>query len=179
MGVAFALCVWVTGVSPELPLLLSVVFFTVVLSAIDLEVRRLPNTLTAAFALATLVCIALASWLHGDTGALLRASIGALGLGAFYLMAWLVIPKGMGLGDVKLAPSLGAVLAWFGWPQFFVGAIAAFFWGSIVGLVVMATTRRRHGVAIPFGPWMFAGTWTGLVAGVPVTNWYLGVAGLS
>ena len=47
--------------------------------------------------------------------ALFRALLGGLALAGFYLLLMVIGPSGMSPGDVKLAASLGTLLAWFGW----------------------------------------------------------------
>ncbi|WP_062202223.1 prepilin peptidase [Demequina salsinemoris] len=178
VGALFVLVVIVAGPSVEALLLCGLVYFGVVLSAIDLETRRLPDPLTGAFAIYVAGVIVLGAATSGEWGDVLRALGGAGILGVLYLGAFLAYPKGMGFGDVKLAPSLGALLGWFGWPALVVGGFAAFLWGAIVGVGAMVAARRGRGVAIPFGPWMFVGAVTGVVAGAPVAAWYLDIIGI-
>lgn len=178
VGVLFALTVWAQGLTAGSALLLGLAFFGVVLGAIDLETRRLPDPLTAAFAIYTTVVILAAGSLSGDWSGAMRALIGSAALGALYFLAFFLYPKGMGFGDVKLAPTLGALLAWFGWDIFTVGAFAAFLWGAVFGIGAMVAARRSRGVSIPFGPWMFIGAVTGVVAGGAVASWYLAVIGI-
>jgi leader peptidase (prepilin peptidase)/N-methyltransferase len=120
-------------------------------SAIDLDVRRLPDPITL-FALVTggagLVGASLAG--AGDgTDALVRASIGAVGMFVFHALAWLVYPRGIGLGDVKLAAVTGMFLAWAGWGPLAVGVAASYVIGLVFALVEMA--RGRKGDSIPLG----------------------------
>ncbi|MFW2514319.1 prepilin peptidase [Demequina sp. SO4-13] len=178
-AIVFGVIGAVVGLAWVLPLLLVLAFFTIVLSAVDFETRRLPDRILAPFAILSLASIAAVVIGAGDAWTLSRAAIGAGAFGLFYLVAFLAYPKGMGFGDVKLAPVLGAILGTFGWEQLAVGGFAAFFWGSVVGIAAMALQRRRHGVSIPFGPWMFLGAWTGVVVGEPVARWYLNVVGLT
>ncbi|MDN4486707.1 prepilin peptidase [Demequina sp. SYSU T00039] len=177
-GVAFAATAAWNGLDWMLPVLLALVYFGIVLTAIDLEHRRLPDPLTVAFAVAVATSTIAFSVAEGEWSGAVRAVIGAAALGGLYLLAFIVYPKGMGFGDVKLAPSIGALLGLIGWPALVVGGFAAFLWGAAAGVVAMARTRRGRGVAIPFGPWMFAGAVTGIVVGPTVSGWYLEMVGL-
>lgn len=162
-----------------LPLILAFLYFGIVLSVIDLETCRLPDPLVLSFAIAGVAGITLGlaggSFTASDGW---RALMGAGVLGLFYFVAFLAYPRGMGFGDVKLAPVLGALLASFGWDVFAVGAFAAFVWGGIVGIVVMVRARARKGVAVPFGPWMFVGALTGITVGPALASWYLELIGV-
>ena len=64
--------------------------------------------------------------------------------------------RGMGLGDVKLAPSLGGLLGWVGWETWAAGAFGAFLLGGLWGVVLMLRGRGRS-ARMPFGPFMIGG----------------------
>jgi leader peptidase (prepilin peptidase) / N-methyltransferase len=177
-GAAFAVVVAAYGVDGATPLLWGAVFFGIVLSAIDLHERRLPTSLITAFAVYLAIVMVAISVGTGDWAMWPRVLIGAAALGLLYFAAFLAYPRGMGFGDVRLAPVLGAFLGWFGWQQLVVGTFAGFVWGALVGLAAMVATRRTRGVKIPFGPWMFVGALTGVIIGRAVANWYLGFTGL-
>ncbi len=62
-----------------------------------------------------------------------------------------------GLGDVKLAASIGLVLAWGSWSELFLGALA----GALLGAVYAQALRARHRpdgqVYLPLGPFLLLG----------------------
>lgn len=177
-GAAFVAVIALTGPDWSAPALLGLVYFGIVLSAIDLEVRRLPDALTAAFAIVTAATLTIAGFATGEWSDPLRGLWGALILGGLYAAAFVAYPRGMGFGDVKLAPSIGAVLGFLGWAELAVGGFAAFLWGGIFGVMAMLRARRGKGVAIPFGPWMFVGAVTGVLVGAPLARWYIDLVGL-
>jgi leader peptidase (prepilin peptidase)/N-methyltransferase len=84
----------------------------------------------------------------------------------------------MGGGDVKLAGVLGLFLGWLGWPELGVGAIGGFLLGGLFGVILLLTGRARRGTAVPFGPWLLAGAWLGILAGTPLAGAYLRLFGL-
>jgi leader peptidase (prepilin peptidase)/N-methyltransferase len=175
-AVAFGLVAWWTGVAWTLPALLYLAAISIALALIDLDVHRLPDAIVLPSYGVAAALLALASWNPGgdaDWAALLRALIGGAALFAFYFAVMLVYPAGMGFGDVKLAGVLGMYLAWFGWGQLVVGWFAAFLLGGVVSVVLILTGRAGRKSGIPFGPWMIAGAWVGLLAGAVLWSEYL------
>jgi leader peptidase (prepilin peptidase)/N-methyltransferase len=160
-----ALVVLVKGWEPEALLGVVLVLLLVPITLIDLEYRIIPNKLTL---LGAVVGLALVALMFPDD--LVEHLIAAAAAGGFFLIAALVYPAGMGMGDVKLAAVLGIYLGRAVAPALFVALIA----GSVVGAVMIA----RHGAAarkqgIPFGPWLAFGGIVGLLAGDEMVDWYL------
>jgi leader peptidase (prepilin peptidase)/N-methyltransferase len=174
-----------TEALPLVSRLLSLVAFlwlagvSVALAVIDLEHHRLPNAVVLPSYAVGGALLAASSLLVGDWPALVRAAIGLVSLFAFYLIAALSYPGGMGFGDVKLAGVLGLYLAWLGWGEFAVGAFAAFLLGGLFAVVLLVTRRVQRTGGIPFGPWMLAGAWVGVFAGGTVATAYLTLLGLA
>ncbi|MEU6983062.1 prepilin peptidase [Streptomyces sp. NPDC046324] len=154
-----------TGPRPELAVWLLLAPFAVLLATVDARVRRLPDPLTLPLAAATPLLLLGAELLPYDAGSWLHALLGGLALGAGYFVLFLIRPGGMGLGDVKLALSLGAALGWYGWGILFVGTFAAFLAGSLYGLGLVLARRGSRKSAIPFGPFMIGGALVGLLLG--------------
>jgi leader peptidase (prepilin peptidase)/N-methyltransferase len=146
------------GAHPELVVWLLLMPVGVLLTRIDLLVFRLPDVLTLPALAATGVLLGLAALLPGHDGSWLRALIAAAVLGLVYLLLFFVNPAGMGFGDVKLAPTLGLVLGWYGWPVVFTGTFAGFALGAVAGIVLIASRRANRKTALPFGPFMLLGT---------------------
>lgn len=159
-----------------LPVLLVLGSAGVALSMIDLDHHRLPNAIVLPLYPVTIVGLALAGLLSGEwpfAGALWGAGVWLLVVG----LPWLVSGgRGMGLGDVKLAPVLGATLGWWALSSAVVGLLLAFGLGAIVGLALMAGRRANRKSALPFGPFLLAGALLGLLLGPIVGDAYLSVA---
>jgi leader peptidase (prepilin peptidase) / N-methyltransferase len=70
----------------------------------------------------------------------------------------------MSLGDVKLAASLGTLLAWFSWRLLIAGGLAGLWLGAMAAgaLLVSRRVSRKH--LIPFGPFMIAGALLAVIA---------------
>ena len=108
-----------------------------------------------------------------------RIILGAIVLGAFYLLLSIIWKGGMGDGDIKLAFILGLITGWLGWSQFIIGAFAAFFIGGFLSLVLIIGKKVDMHGGIPFGPSMLLGIWLGIFVGAPIATLYLQVTGLA
>jgi leader peptidase (prepilin peptidase)/N-methyltransferase len=132
----------------------------------DLEQRIIPNKVLIAGAV---VCLAIAA--PTDPAGLPERVIAAVGAGGLFFLVALAYPAGMGLGDVKLAATMGLFLGAAVAPAILVALLA----GSVVGLALIA----RHGagarkMAIPFGPFLALGGLAGLLVGNQLIDLYLG-----
>ena len=168
-----------TEAAPLVAALLELVAFlwlagaSVALAIIDVEHHRLPDAIVLPSYAVGLVLLGASSALSGEWDALLRGVVGMAALFVFYLALALVKPGAMGLGDVKLAGVLGLWLGWLGWGELVVGAFAAFLLGGLFSIVLLATRRAQRTGGIPFGPWMLAGAWVGVLVGGTVAASYL------
>jgi len=157
-----------------LPLLLVLGSAGIALAFIDLEHHRLPDAIVLPLYPVTAAGLVLAGLVAGDWPWLDPAIGVAVWLGVIGGL-WLVSGgRGMGFGDVKLAPVLGAVLGWTAVAAAIVGLFAAFALGAIVGIALMLARRAGRRSALPFGPFLLAGALIGLVAGTWVADAYLG-----
>jgi leader peptidase (prepilin peptidase)/N-methyltransferase len=153
------------GVDPALPAFLVLGAFGVVLGAVDLATKRLPDPLVLGSGGAGVALLGLAAAVAGDAGSLLRAAVGLVALFGLYLVLALVNPAGLGLGDVKLAGVLGLHLAWLGWDILLGGALAGFLLVALVALVLLGAGRVSRSSELPFGPFMLLGALLGIVVG--------------
>ncbi|MFE5397372.1 prepilin peptidase [Streptomyces sp. NPDC056568] len=154
-----------TGTRPELAAWLLLAPAAVLLAVVDLRVRRLPDPLTLPLAGAALALLGLAALLPEHAGRWTTALLGALALGAGYGVLFLINPAGMGFGDVKLALAAGAALGWYGWPAVMLGTLAGFLLGALYGGALVVARRAGRKTAIPFGPFLLAGAFLGVLAG--------------
>lgn len=175
-AVLFAALAYRIGPEAHLPAFLYLGAIGVALALIDIDTLRLPDALTLPSIGVAAAALGAAAFVEGSFDDLLRAGIGALILGGFYFVVWFAYPVGMGFGDVKLAPTLGAYLGWLGYGVLAVGAFLGFLFGAVVGLGIIGLTARGRKTKIPFGPFMIAGTLTAVFCGQQLANAYTSAA---
>jgi prepilin signal peptidase PulO-like enzyme (type II secretory pathway) len=90
-------------------------FVCLVLAVIDAATGLLPNTITyPPFPVVAGLLLAVSLGL-GELGRLGRGLLAAASVGGLFLLLGLLAPHGMGVGDVKLAPTLDRALGWLSW----------------------------------------------------------------
>jgi leader peptidase (prepilin peptidase)/N-methyltransferase len=136
------------------------------ITLIDLDRRIIPNKITGPAAIAALVAIVAL-----DSGFLLEAVVAAVAAGGFFFIAAILYPRGMGMGDVKLAGMLGLYLGRAVAPAIF----AALIGGVVVGAAVIARKGAREGrkTAVPFGPFLALGGLIAFFVGNEIVDAYL------
>jgi leader peptidase (prepilin peptidase)/N-methyltransferase len=154
------------GSAREAVLGLLLVTFLVPITLIDLDHRRIPNALTAPAAALAIAAVAIV-----DPSYLPEVLIAGAAAGGFFLLAALAYPRGMGMGDVKLAGVLGLYLGRAVAPAIFIALIA----GVLVGAAIVARKGATEGrkTAVPFGPFLALGGLVAFFAGAGLVDAYL------
>jgi leader peptidase (prepilin peptidase)/N-methyltransferase len=137
----------------------------VAVSAIDFEHRIVPNRIVIPAAGA-----ALCAQLVREPS--IEWPLAAFGAASFLFVAAVAYPRGMGMGDVKLALLLGAFLGREVAVGLMVGLLAA-----VVPAAVLLATKgsAARKLAIPFAPFLAFGAVVALFAGHGLLEWYLGL----
>lgn len=144
----------------------------VAISTTDLRAGLVPRKLLYPTLVATALALVAASGAQGRWGPLAGAALGGAGASCFFALAWWLYPKGMGFGDVRLAGLVGMALGWLGFRPLFLGFLAAFVLGLVLGL---ANLLARGSTKFPFAPALAAGAVVGVLwGGYLGTIWYHG-----
>jgi leader peptidase (prepilin peptidase) / N-methyltransferase len=160
-----ALAVVAKGGDEDALLAVAFVLVLVPVAFIDLDHRIIPNRILLPGAVAAVVILAVT-----DPVRLPEHLIAGGAAGLFFLLAALVYPSGMGMGDVKLAAVMGLYLGSSVVPALLVALLA----GSLVGVTIIARDGVAAGrkTAVPFGPFLALGALVGLFWGPLIVAWY-------
>jgi leader peptidase (prepilin peptidase)/N-methyltransferase len=157
-------CVLVFGPTAYAALASFFVAVLVTLAAADVRYRLVPNRIVLP---AAVVCLIGMTLLQPSVEWLVAAAAAS----AFLLASALVYPKGMGMGDVKLALLLGAMLG----RTVAVALMLGFLVALLPSVVLFARYgSRARGMAIPLVPFLAFGAVVALFAGNAILGWYLG-----
>jgi len=135
----------------------------VAISATDIERRIVPNRVVLPASVAVLALMLV--WRPS-----VEWPLAGFGAALFLLIAALAYPRGMGMGDVKLALLLGVAVGR--------AVPVALMVGMLSALAPSVVLFARHGaaarkMAIPFAPFLALGGVVGLFAGPAIVHWYL------
>lgn len=160
-----ALVAWRIGPVPALPAFLYLAATGVVLTVIDVALKRLPDPLTLPSYAVGLLALGLAAPFTDRGGVrLLHALMGMAALFLVYAVQWFIVPNQIGLGDVKLAGVLGLYLGWLGLPAWVFGTCAGYVLAALYAVGLLAARRATLKSHIPFGPFMLAGVLAAVLA---------------
>jgi leader peptidase (prepilin peptidase)/N-methyltransferase len=167
LAVAFAAIYLVLEDQGTAEVALGFAFVTIlaIITLTDLEDRIIPNVVLLAGAV---IAIAITAGFQSDE--LAERLIAAAAAGGLLLLIALAYPRGMGMGDVKLAAVMGLYLGSAVAPAVLIG----FLTGSILGVALIATRgAEARKQAVPFGPFLALGGLIGLLAGDEIVDWYV------
>jgi leader peptidase (prepilin peptidase)/N-methyltransferase len=136
------------------------------LTLVDLDRRLIPNKITLPASVAAIAAAVLL-----DASFVPEQLIAGVAAGSFFLLAALAYPRGMGMGDVKLAGMLGLYLGRAVAPALFIALVA----GVVVGAAIIARKGAAEGrkTAVPFGPFLALGGVAAFFVGEALMDAYL------
>ncbi|MFC1956490.1 prepilin peptidase [Chloroflexota bacterium] len=181
-GVYFLLAFWRFGLGDEFvsTVIYGSIFLAIVF--IDWEHQLILNKITYPTAAVALIVLAVCSALPQmglvsnlvflPEPAILSGLIGgAIGFG-FFLAVLLISPRGMGMGDVKLAGLIGLIT---GFPLVLVALFIGISTGGVVAAALLLLRKRGRKDMIPFGAFLALGLMVTLLYGKHILSWYLGM----
>ena len=149
-------------------------FFAALLAValIDLEHFIVPNRIVFPMLAISVPLLAAASLIERDGWPLATGVLGALLASNALLLINLINPRGMGMGDVKLALLLGLFLGWLGLGHVALGLFLGFLLGAVGGILLIALGLKTRKDPVPFAPFLAAGAVTAVLVGEVLLDHY-------
>ena len=170
----FGLTAWHFGLSWRTPAYCVLMAGLVALSWVDLHTRRLPRQIIYGTAVVGIPLLVVAALVEHRPARLWMMLLGAAIALALMGLIYLASRGGMGDGDVRLSPLLGAYLGWLNPGLAPVGLFFGFLVGAVVGVVVVALKRGNRKTAVPFGPFLALGTVVAIFVGQRYIDFLMG-----
>jgi leader peptidase (prepilin peptidase)/N-methyltransferase len=186
-GIIFVISYWQFGASIEFAYAAfwSCIFLVIIF--IDWEHQSILNRITYPAALIALVVFGVDTFFPEwgllnsvksfwpDSGILSISIVncifgGAVGF-AFFFIVFLINPRGMGMGDIKLAALIGLVT---GLPLVIAALLTGILIGGLVAIILLLLGKKGRKDVIPYGTFLAIGPIIALFWGNEILNWYLG-----
>ena len=180
-AVLLGLIFWRFGMSARFAITALYCYIFVAIAFIDLEHKLILNRVTYPAAVYALIVLAVESALpsarlygglfYFPEPAILSGVIGgAIGF-FFFLVVYLIYPRGMGMGDVKLAGLIGLAV---GFPMVLVALFIGIFIGGVFAIALLLLKLRERKGIMPYGTFLAIGPVVTLLWGNEILAWYLG-----
>jgi prepilin signal peptidase PulO-like enzyme (type II secretory pathway) len=141
-------------------------FIFVTISYYDILFQEIPDSLS----LPTVILAGLIGY-FGHLNTLNSLSIGFIIPVAFFGSLFLLSRgRWLGGGDIRIGALMGFVL---GYPKILLGLFLAYILGSIFSVGGLVSGKLTRKSPIPFGPFLFLGTYVALFWGQKILEWYL------
>jgi leader peptidase (prepilin peptidase)/N-methyltransferase len=181
-GILFFLAFWRYGLSAEFGITAFWCCIFLVIIFIDWEHQLILNRITYPSALIALVILSIDSLLPEpgilrnidfvpDTSIISGLIGGAAGF-LFFFIVFVISPRGIGMGDIKLALLIGLVA---GFPLVIIALLIGILLGGLVAVVLLAFRLKGRKDAIPYGTFLAIGPIISLLWGSEIQSWYLGL----
>src|SRR5699024_5047033 len=130
------------------------------LSYVDWHTRLLPKRLVIPGSYIVVVLALTMAAVERDVDVVLTGGISAVAVFAIFLVLWLIYPRGIGYGDVRLTGALALSLGVLGVTHVIVGIYAGFVIGAVCA-IILAVLRVINARQFAFGPYLIAGAFIG------------------
>lgn len=170
MGSSFVTTALLTGLYK--PFLLSyylfITFIFVLLSFYDIFFQEIPDEISLPTILAAGIG-GFALQLHSPISLLIGFAVPVAFFGLLFLGS---AGRWLGGGDVRIGAIMGFLL---GWPNILIGLFLAYVFGSIYSTIGLLSGKLTRKTPIPFGPFLFLGSYITLFWGDKILKWYMGL----
>jgi len=160
------------GLAPQLPAYLYLATVGVGLALLDLDARRLPDTILLPSYVVSVLLLLPAGAAAPDPGVPARALAGMLALLVLFFALAVAFPNGLTFGEVKLAGLVGLHLGWLSWSALFITAVGSILIAAVSGVAAVVTKHGTRYMAVPLAPCLVAAGVLAVFVAAPLSSWY-------
>lgn len=146
----------------------------VAIVVVDIRHYLIPNRVIYPALFGSGIVFAAAAAIERRPDALLHALTGMICSWLFFVIVWLISPRSMGFGDVRLSALVGLTTGWIGLGNVVIGLLLGIFSGAAVGLVIVLLRFMTRRDPIPYGPFLVLGGVISVFSGESIADWWLG-----
>ncbi len=161
------------GPEPELAAYCVLFCGLVAMSVADVRVGLVPRKFLYPTLIGVAVGLLAASAVESDWHRALTAVVSGVVAFAVFFVVWFIAPRALGFGDVRLAGLIGLSLGWLGYAETYLGFLAAFVIGAVIGVAKMVVSGTGRRTALPFGPALALGAVVGVLWGPHLAHLWL------
>lgn len=129
----------------------------IAITVVDLRHYVIPNRIVYPSLFACMALLVVPAIL-GDPHRYLQALAGMAASWLFFFVVYLINPRGLGFGDVRLSALIGFMAGWLGLGNAFLAVFLGLLLGAVVGIFLMIFRIRGRKEAIPYGPFLALGS---------------------
>jgi leader peptidase (prepilin peptidase) / N-methyltransferase len=168
-GLLFAFLFWHFGWHWMLPVTIIYSSVLIAIAVIDLNHQLILNKIVYPVSFIALIVNLFVPDIFSIHNFLFGLLGGAVGFLILFLPA-IIIRKGMGWGDVKMAGMIGLMV---GFPNVIVAVFGGIILGGLVAIILLASRQKTRKEGIPFGPYLSLATIVTMIWGTQIIHWYL------
>ncbi len=151
--------------------LFAVLFFLILIFIYDLKHFIIPDFANFSLIIISFLYLVIYSFLENNIDIFINGLLSAVFIFLFFFAIFYFSKgKGMGFGDVKFVVFMGFFL---GFPNIVVANFLSFFFGAIIGLLLIMLRKKKMKSQIPFGPFLIFGTYVAYFFGDKIVQYYL------
>ena len=180
-GILFGLSFWKCGLTPQFGITVFWCCIFLLIIFIDLEYQLILNKITYPAAVVALLLLGIDSvfpklrifgTLEMFPHPVILSGLIAGGIGfVFFLIVFLINPRGLGMGDIKLVALMGLATGFpLGMAALFLGIVV----GGVAAVILLLARKKGRKDVMPYGVFLGIGPIIALLWGNGIINWYRG-----
>ncbi len=140
-----------------LPSYLVLVTGLIIVSIIDIKTMTIPRKVLYPILCIGFIWLIIVSLVTNDEGALLRSVIAGTGAFAIFTFLFLLFPRGIGFGDVRMIGVSSFFVGWIGYKDVLLAVIIGIITAGLAAIFLLIGKKVSAKSRIPLGPFLAFG----------------------